>query len=366
MMRQTIGDYLEDYDYEVIVAKDGQEGLDMFQSEKPDAVLVDLNMPKVDGFKVLETIVKETVEVPVIVISGVGVMHDAIKAIHLGAWDFISKPIDTLDILSYTLDKVFEKTQLIRENREYKEELEKKVALRTQQLQDSNKFLRITQRQIISTLARAGEYRDNETGKHVIRVSKYSEIIAQTLGLSQEQADLIKKTSPLHDIGKIGVPDEILLKPGALNNDEWKKMKKHSEYGFSILTAGLINNDDVKFEIKKFISSTSSYTTAYTSSNKLLFVYACNIALFHHEKWDGSGYPLGIKGEKIPIEARITALADVYDAIGSRRPYKKSFSEDKCQSIIRELSGSHLEPAIVSAFFKSINTILEIKNHWKD
>ena len=361
MLRQTFGDYLEDYDYEVVLAQDGQEGLNIFQSEKPDAVLVDLNMPKIDGFKVLEVIIEKTSEIPVIVISGVGVMKEAIRAVRLGAWDFIAKPVDDLEIISQTLDKVFAKVQLIRENREYKETLEEKVKHRTKQLQKTNDFLHMTQDQIIRTLARAGEYRDNETGKHVIRVSKYSEIISQMLGLPQKQISLIKKTSPLHDIGKIGIPDGILLKPGKLSSVEMEKMKNHCKYGFNILTAGSINIDQVKQKTKSQLVQND-----YTIQKMDFFKYACNITMSHHEKWDGSGYPSGIKGKKIPLEARITAIADVYDAVGSSRPYKDGFPEDRCQSIIQELSNCHFDPEVVSAFFKSIDIILEVKNRWKD
>lgn len=360
MLREAFRNYLEDYDYEVITAGDGEEGLKRFHTENPDAVLVDLNMPKVDGFQVLKTINEKTSEIPIAVISGVGIVSDAMRAVRLGAWDFITKPISDLEIISYTLDKMFARARLIRENREYKEDLEKKVKRRTAQLQKANDSLQKTKMQILRRLARAGEYKDNETGKHVIRVSKYTEIIAKTLKLSNEKIDLVRRTSPLHDIGKIGIPDSILLKKGPLDEDQWKIMMKHCEYGFNILSPQSLEHKDIKekqaYALKKNREKTPEE----------LLDTACNIALFHHEKWDGSGYPTGLKGEEIPIEARITAIADIYDAIGSPRPYKEAFSEDKCQSILKELSGSHLQPAVVSAFFKSIDVILRIKNQWKD
>ncbi len=351
MLRKAIGDYFEDHDYKVISSGNGRDGLALFQDEKPDAVFLDLNMPRIDGFKVVEVIKKDAPETPIVVISGIGIVSDAVRACSLGAWDFIVKPINDLEILSCTLDKVFERAQLIRKNQEYKEELEEKVKTRTAQLHKTNRSLKSTQIQIIEILARAGEYKDNETGKHVKRVSAYSGVISKALELPPEQINLIERTSALHDIGKIGLPESILLKKARLNKMEWKEMTAHCEYGFNILSQKSIENKDIR---------------GNTELTGEILEYACNIALYHHEKWDGTGYPVGLQGEKIPMEARITALADVYDTLGNSRPFKKSFPENRCQSIIRELSGSHFDPSIVSAFFKSIDTILSIKDKWRD
>ncbi len=361
LLRQNFRDYLEDYDYEVVTGQDGEEGLKLFESEKPDAVFVDLNMPRVDGFEVLKVISEKTSEIPIVVISGVGIVSEAIRAVNLGAWDFIAKPVKDLDILSYTLGKVFERSRLIKENREYKELLEEKVKIRTAQLQEAVEYLRNTQVQIIRRLALAGEFKDNETGKHVIRVSKYSEVISKALDLTEEKIDVIARTAHLHDIGKIGIPDNILLKPDKLTDEEFDQMKEHCAYGFKILAPEVEDGNDLVYN--------TDYLFDFNDDSKIdgqLLNHACNIALYHHEKWDGRGYPYGKKGDSIPIEARITAIADVYDALGTSRPYKEGFSEDKCQSIIRELSGSHFEPDIVSAFFDSIKTILDIKSKWKD
>ncbi|MCP4670600.1 MAG: HD domain-containing protein, partial [Desulfobacula sp.] len=262
---------------------------------------------------------------------------------------------------SYTLEKVSERARLIRENREYKESLEIKVKERTSELNKANVSLRHLQMQIILRLARAGEYRDNETGRHVIRVSKYAEVISKKLGLLPEKVELIKRTSSLHDIGKIGVPDNILLKPGKLDEKEWEIMKEHCRYGYNILSV----NEEKPDQMENDLSASLKIPENFKLTGELLDC-ACNIALYHHEKWDGSGYLLGLKCDKIPLEARITALADVYDALGSSRTYKKPFSEEKCQSIVRELSGSHFDPKIVAVFFESIETIKDIKTRWKD
>ena len=354
MLRSTFRAYLEDYDYEVITAGDGAEGLEIFHTEKPDVLLVDLNMPRIDGFGVLKVVHEKSPDTPIIVISGIGIVNDAIRAIRLGAWDYLTKPIVDLDILAHTLEKAFERERLIRENREYKRELEEKVKRRTLQLQYANRSLQRTQQEIVRVLGRAGEYRDNETGKHVIRVSKYCKMMAQMIGLSETQIDLIERTSPLHDIGKIGIPDSILLKPGPLDREEWEIMQKHCEYGFHILSASRSATYDALDHEKN------------TEEAEALLKMARKIALYHHEKWDGSGYPNGLKEDEIPIEARITAIADIYDALGSDRSYKKAFAEEKCQSIVRDLSGSHLDPSIVAAFFQSIDEILSIKHEWKD
>ncbi len=361
MLRHLIRDYLEDNDYTVMTAGDGEEGLDVFRQERPDAVFVDLNMPKVDGFQVLDVVNTEAPETPIVVISGIGVVGEAVRAVRKGAWDFITKPFEDLDILKYTLEKVMERALLIRENREYKEALEEKVRRRTFQLQEANEDLRQTQIQILRRLGRAGEYKDNETGRHVIRVSKYCEIIARTLGLPEEEVKLIGDCSPLHDIGKIGVPESILLKPGPLDDEEWVIMRKHTEYGYDILSPAE-NREACPLPVIPGVNIPEDRSAA---TRKLLKV-AATIALSHHEWWNGKGYPHGLKGEETPIEARITALADVYDALGSERAYKKPFPEEKCQAIIREIRGTHLDPSVVDAFFESIEEVLQVKEQWKE
>lgn len=367
MLRELVRAFLEDNDYQVTTAADGEEGLDLFRKQPFDALFVDLNMPRVDGFAVLDAVKKEAPEIPIVVISGVGIVRDAIRAVRLGAWDFLTKPFEDLEMLTYTLDKVLERAKLVRENREYKEALEEKVCRRTVQLQEANTVLRRTQEQILQRLGRAGEYKDNETGRHVIRVSKYTEIIAKTLGLPQRTVELIRDGSPLHDIGKIGVPESILLKPGPLDDAEWEIMKKHSEYGYDILTLGANMKDGVVC-VPENMKDGGVCTPAGGADveTRHLLEFAAGIALHHHERWDGTGYPHGLYREAIPIASRITALADVYDALGSVRSYKDPFPEEKCQAIIRESGGSHLDPAVTRAFFTAIDEILEIKERWKE
>ena len=359
-IRQTVGFYLEDNDYNVLGAENGRVALEIFQQKKPDLVLVDLRMPEMDGLDVLSQITKQSPDTPVIVISGTGIIADVVEALHLGAWDYLVKPIEDMSVLLHAVHKALERTRLIRENREYSQQLEEKVRIRTAQLETANRELQETQLQIIRKLGKAAEYKDNETGRHVIRVSLYSDILAQALGLPPETVDLLRMCSPMHDLGKIGVPDHILQKPEPLDPSEWEMMKEHTVIGKDILQT--LTAEDIALYRKH----THIGEDILAGTDSPLLVMARKIAAYHHEHWDGSGYPYGLKGEEIPIEARIVTVADIYDALSSRRTYKEPFPEEKCQQVIRSFSGTLLDPTIVDAFFQNIDKILKIKEEWKD
>ena len=359
-IRQTVGFYLEDNDYNVLAAENGRVALEIFQQKKPDLVLVDLRMPEMDGLDVLSQITKQSPDTPVIVISGTGIIADVVEALHLGAWDYLVKPIEDMSVLLHAVHKALERTRLIRENREYSQQLEEKVRIRTAQLEAANRELQETQLQIIRKLGKAAEYKDNETGRHVIRVSLYSDILAQALGLPPETVDLLRICSPMHDLGKIGVPDHILQKPEPLDPSEWEMMKEHTVIGKDILQT--LTAEDIALYRKH----THIGEDILAGTDSPLLVMARKIAAYHHEHWDGSGYPYGLKGEEIPIEARIVTVADIYDALSSRRTYKEPFPEEKCQQVIRSFSGTLLDPTIVDAFFQNIDKILKIKEEWKD
>ena len=359
-IRQTVGFYLEDNDYNVLGAENGRVALEIFQQKKPDLVLVDLRMPEMDGLDVLSQITKQSPDTPVIVISGTGIIADVVEALHLGAWDYLVKPIEDMSVLLHAVHKALERTRLIRENREYSQQLEEKVRIRTAQLEAANRELQETQLQIIRKLGKAAEYKDNETGRHVIRVSLYSDILAQALGLPPETVDLLRICSPMHDLGKIGVPDHILQKPEPLDPSEWEMMKEHTVIGKDILQT--LTAEDIALYRKH----THIGEDILAGTDSPLLVMARKIAAYHHEHWDGSGYPYGLKGEEIPIEARIVTVADIYDALSSRRTYKEPFPEEKCQQVIRSFSGTLLDPTIVDAFFQNIDKILKIKEEWKD
>jgi len=360
IIRDSFRYFLEDYGYTVIEAENGEIGLTLFKRMNPDLVLVDLRMPVMDGLEVLRTVSRDQPDTPVIVVSGTGIIGDAVNALHLGAWDYLLKPIEDMNVLAHAVEKAIERSQLIKENRSYKEHLEEMVRVRTAQLEKANQELKATRTEIIRRLGKAAEYKDNDTGKHVIRVGLYCAVLAEELGLNEETVDLIRQCSPMHDLGKIGVPDRIIQKPGPLDEQEIKLMKRHCKIGSKML--GPLPPDDLVL----YRNHTLYGEDILSGSQSQLLKTAAKIAAGHHEHWDGSGYPRGLKGEDIPIEARITALADIYDALSSKRAYKEPFPEEKCQEIIRRYAGNYLDPRLVDLFFKNIDKILQIKNDLKD
>ncbi|MBI9101112.1 MAG: response regulator [Spirochaetales bacterium] len=351
IIRQSFTYYLEDHGFEVANAENGRIGIEKINSEKPSVILTDLRMPEGDGMEVLKHTRENFPEIPVIVISGVNRIDDAVQALRLGAWDYLIKPIQDLSLLGYTVDKALEKAVLMKENRAYKEHLEELVAVRTSMLEQRTRELEISRRQVIGILSQAAEYKDFETGNHFLRVSEISGCIAEGLGWSEAAVHNIKLASPVHDIGKIGIPDQILLKNGKLTAEEWEKMKEHCQYGNDILHSNKFVTTFCKLE-----SETTPDCANSTDENCVIKI-AANIALNHHEYWNGEGYPLGLKGEDIPIEARITAIADVYDALRSERPYKEPWPQKKCIEYISQRSDIQFDPEIVEVFLQKIERI---------
>lgn len=360
VIRDSFRFFLEDSGYEVLEAENGRVGLDIFSRHQPDLILVDLRMPEVDGLEVLSTVSKSSPDTPIIVVSGTGVISDAVEALHLGAWDYILKPVEDLSVLLHAVGKGLERSRLLKENRAYKEHLEEMVKIRTAQLEEVNRELRGTRMEIIRRLGKAAEYKDNETGKHVIRVGLYSGLLAEQLGLEPGRVDLIRQCSPMHDLGKIGIPDRIMQKPGPLDEEERKIMHEHCGIGQEML-APLPPDDLVLYR-----GHTTIGEDILGGSDSPMLETARKIAAYHHENWDGTGYPHGLKGEDIPIEARIVTIVDIYDALSSKRAYKEPYDEEKCQGIIRSLEGTILDPNIVRIFFNNIERVLEIKEAWKE
>ncbi|MDA0657353.1 MAG: HD domain-containing protein [Planctomycetota bacterium] len=242
----------------------------------------------------------------------------------------------------------------------YRQQVEQNSARLEAQVRRRTRELEASRQEAILCLARAAEYRDDDTGKHVIRVGRYAGILCRKLGISERVATLVEQAAQLHDMGKIGIPDAILLKPGRLEAHEFDIMKNHCPIGRKIIQP-LTDR-----EWKTLRQHTHMAATILGIPSSPIMKMAAVIAQTHHEKWDGSGYPLGLQGEEIPLEGRIVALADVYDALSSERPYKKAFTQEKCCEIIREGSGKHFDPRIADAFFASLGQISQVQSEFAD
>jgi len=306
-------------DYTVKAATNGPKALDIAIAASPDIILLDIMMPGMDGYEVCSRLKNDlrTRDIPVIFVTAMDDVADEARGFELGAVDYITKPVSPPIVLA----RVKTQLQLYDQNRA----LDQKVRHQTRELNESNL-------ELIRRLSIASEFRDNETGMHVVRISNYCRILAKAIGMDDSEADLLLQTSPMHDVGKIGIPDKILLKPGPLTDEEWAFMKKHTEFGAQIIGE---------------------------HENRLLKT-ARVIALTHHERWDGAGYPNGLKGEEIPIEGRIVALADVFDALLSERPYKSAWPTDMAVAQIKQGSGGHFDPALVQAFLEHLDEILAL------
>ncbi|WP_206612553.1 HD-GYP domain-containing protein [Marinomonas hwangdonensis] len=294
-------------------------------SPRPDLILLDVMMPEMDGYDVCIRLKNNpvTANIPIIFVTAKHDIKDEERGLSLGAVDYIIKPISPPIVRA----RVRTHLALYDQNRQ----LQKKVDERTKALQAS-------QLRIIHHLGRAVEFKDNETGAHVIRMSHYARMIAQEYGGNEEWVNQIFQAAPMHDVGKIGISDAILLKPGKLNPEEWEKMKLHTVYGGEIFA----EDSDPMLQMAK------------------------TIALTHHEKWDGSGYPNGLKGEEIPLEGRIVAIADVLDALMSKRPYKEAWRLEESLAYIQNSSGTHFDPNLVPLLENLNAQILSIRQQYPD
>ncbi|WP_020182498.1 HD domain-containing phosphohydrolase [Methylotenera sp. 1P/1] len=300
-------------DYRLSFAKNGADALELAARELPDLILLDVMMPEITGYEVCQQLklTASTQSIPVIFVTALKDEVDETKGFACGAVDYITKPITPAIVKA----RVRTHLSLVRA-----EELKK------------------THLQLIQRLGRAAEYKDNETGMHVMRMSHISKILALALGFNEDFADKLLQAAPMHDIGKIGIPDHILLKPGRLDDEEMRIMQQHPLIGAEILA----------------------------NTNSELIKLAHSVALHHHEKWDGTGYPAGIKGEAIPIEGRIVAVADVFDALTNKRPYKEAWPVDKTMDFFKEQRGKHFDPSIVDALVRELDHILQTVSQWQD
>ncbi|WP_277251839.1 HD domain-containing phosphohydrolase [Neptunomonas phycophila] len=299
--------------YRLSFAKNGEDALMLVKKDRPNLILMDVMMPGMTGFEVCERLKAdpETADIPLIFVTALQGEIDEEKGFDVGGVDYISKPVTPAIV---------------------------KARVKTHLSMVKADKLKKTHIELIQRLGRAAEYKDNETGMHVLRMSRYSRVLAKAAGLSDDDAEDLQQAAPMHDIGKIGIPDSILLKPEKLTHEEYTHMQRHTQIGAEILgdsESGLIQ-------------------LAYT------------VAMTHHEKWDGTGYPNGLKGDNIPLAGRIVAVADVFDALTSKRPYKEAWPVEKALNVIKQDSGTHFDPLLVGLLEDNLEEILRIKEELSD
>ena len=337
LVRRLLSHKLTSEGYQCKEAGNADEALATLNSNHIELVLLDIKMPGMSGVELLPEIKAGYPDTAVIMATSMTDTGAVIKCMREGAYDYLAKPFN-MDEVVISAGRALEKRRLVLKNRAYQQHLEEMVAERTKELKQAINKIQLASLDTIHRLSKAAEYRDEDTGYHIQRISQYSATIARKMGLSDSEVENIIYAAPMHDVGKIGIPDRILLKPGKLNPDEWEIMKKHT-----IIGAEILHGSDAEFiQLAEMIAST------------------------HHEKWDGTGYPKGLRGEDIPIVGRIVALADVFDALTSNRPYKPPYPVKKSLNIIKEGSGKHFDPEVVKAFFAVKDEILATKEKYRD
>lgn len=304
------------------------------EENSPDLILLDYMMPEMDGIEFLQRLRNLPLkkEIPVIMVTADHESGVRQRALEAGANDFLTKPIDKLEFMAR-----MKNTLALRRSQK---QLANRAEWLGKEVRKALAEVQLREQETILLLSKTAEYRDPETGAHIQRMSHYSVLIGQRLGWTDTDLQLLLSAAPMHDIGKIGIPDNILLKPARLDDAEMKIMRQHSSIGWDILQS-------------------------HSTNNKLLEM-AAEIALSHHEKFDGGGYPRGLKGDAIPISARIVAIADVFDALTSTRPYKIAWEIDRAANFIREGAGNHFDPVCVQAFFDSWEDVLKIRSRYSD
>ncbi|MFA6192582.1 MAG: HD domain-containing phosphohydrolase [Sulfurimonas sp.] len=339
MNRKVASKILEKEGFSVIEAQNGKEAIEVLKHKKIDLILMDLMMPVMDGYEATK-IIKENDEfstIPLIIISALSDKEAITKGLELGADEYLTKPFDIVEFRLRVKNAV--KIGIYQNMlKEHKSLLEFQVKEKTKELQNALIEVQKSEKDIISILSKTAEYRDNETSAHTIRVGEMAALIAKKFGWCEEDVELIRLAALMHDIGKVGIEDSVLLKPGKLDEEEFTIMKTHSAIGHSILS----------------------------QKETPLLKLAAEIAHSHHEKYNGQGYPRGLSGDEIPLCGAIVAVVDVFDALLSERPYKKAFTLEKALEIIKNDSGTHFNPIVVAHFLESLDEILEIRKSLSD
>lgn len=343
--RDMLSRRLQHLGHFVTCAESGKEALKLLNNAPFDLVMLDLMMPEMDGYQVLQAIKAQPqfIHLPVIMVSANDDMENVVKCIGIGAEDYLPKPFNPV-LMRARVEASLQKKKMYDREAGYQRELEVRVRAQVREISSA-------QLATIFAMSKLAESRDNETGEHLERMREYCKVLAMRLAqlekyqrvIDEDFIEAIYAASPLHDIGKVGIPDHILLKPGKLDPAEWEIMKTHAVIGG--LTLRAVNEQH---------------------PGNFLIRMGIDIAEAHHEKWDGSGYPHGLCGESIPIAARILALGDVYDALTSKRCYKKAFSHEDARQIIVEGSGHHFDPEVVDTFLNIESEFIRIRQYMKD
>jgi putative two-component system response regulator len=329
---KLLNSFLEKDGYKLRNSLDGETAILSIHVKHPDIIILDINMPKMNGFEVCEKLKsdKKTASIPIIFISALNDLESKITAFNLGGIDYIIKPFASEEVLARV------KTHL--ELSDYQHNLEKNVEDGIKEIKSLNHELELTQDEMIVTLASILDAKDDDTGKHVSRVAEFSKLLAELYGLDDEKIKLIYKAAPLHDAGKVAIPDHILNKLEKFDPDEWEIMKTHAIEGSKI----------------------------FSDSTRPILKMASIIAREHHERWDGKGYPYGLKGEEISIAGRIVILADIFDALTHKRVYKKAWNYEKTVEYIKENSNSIFEPRLVELFINNFDKFRVIHQALQD
>jgi putative two-component system response regulator len=337
--RKVASKILNKEGFSVIEAQDGKEAIELLKNKKIDLILMDLMMPGMDGYEATQ-IIKDDDElstIPLIIISALSDKGAIIKALELGADEYLTKPFDITDF-RLRIKNAIKIGMYQNMLKDHKTLLEAQVKEKTKDLQSALVEVQNSEKDIISILSKMAAYRDNETSLHTIRVGDMAALMAKKFGWNNDEIELMRLAAPMHDIGKVGIDDMILLKPGKLDENEFFKMKEHSLIGHSILS----------------------------QKKTPLLKLAAEIAYTHHEKYNGSGYPQGLIGDAIPLSGAIVSVVDVFDALLSERPYKKAFSLERALDIMQSDSGSHFHPKIIELFLNNLDEILEIRKRLRD